>query len=81
MARRDELLDEIAREEFRLAALNAEVKESSARLAALRNEFAAEPSVQIVIPPAPVSVVPGSVAVPVVWVVVTASLGDILGSS
>ena len=51
MARRDELLVEIAREESRLAALNAEVEESSARLAALRNEFAAEPSVQIVIPP------------------------------
>jgi superfamily II DNA or RNA helicase len=51
MARRDELQVEIVREESRLADLNAEVEESSARLAALRNEFAAEPPVQIVIPP------------------------------
>jgi len=51
MARRDELQVEIVREESRLADLNAEVGESSARLAALRNEFAAEPPVQIVIPP------------------------------
>ena len=53
MAQRDELLHEIAREESRLAALNAEVEESSARLATLRNDLAAEPSGQIVIPPTP----------------------------
>ena len=51
MARRDELLREIAREESRLAALNAEAEESSARLATLHNELAAERPVQIVIPP------------------------------
>ena len=51
MARRDDLLVEIAREESRLAALNADVEESRARLAALRNKLAAGPLVQIVIPP------------------------------
>ena len=54
MALRDELMREIAREEFRLAALNVEVQESSARLNALRKQLATEqPSVQIVIPTTP----------------------------
>jgi hypothetical protein len=56
MTRRDDLLVEIAREESRPAALNTEVEDSSARLAALQNEFAAEPSVQVVITPVPASV-------------------------
>jgi hypothetical protein len=53
MAWRDELLVEIAREEFRLVAL----EQSSASLMALRNEFVAKPSVQIVIPPTSASVI------------------------
>ena len=55
MSRRDEIEEGIAREESRLAALNAEVEKSTALLAALRNELAAEPSAQILVPPTPAS--------------------------
>lgn len=48
---RDELLREIVLEEVRLAALQAEVEEGTARLAALRERLAAERSAQDVIPP------------------------------
>lgn len=43
MTRHDELLQEIAREESRLAALEAEASESRARLETLREEFAERP--------------------------------------
>ncbi len=56
MRRRQELLAGIAREEARLASLQAEVEESSYRLATLRGELASLPPEQVVVElcPAPV---------------------------
>lgn len=53
MVRRDELEAEIACEELRLADLRVEVEAASARLAALREQLAAEPLVRIAAPPEP----------------------------
>jgi hypothetical protein len=55
MTDRQELLNEISREEARLAALNAEVEKSNTRLSALRGQLAAEPPVQTAIPALSVS--------------------------
>ncbi|MBI5526021.1 MAG: DEAD/DEAH box helicase family protein [Deltaproteobacteria bacterium] len=56
MARREDILSEIAREEGRLAALNAEVEEHDARVAVLRQELRSLPPEQIQLPstPAPI---------------------------